>query len=214
MSPSSSREIIERVQELGPFLEPLAAQHAVSTTLELLAGQLLAGEREELAGSLPAELAQILRSAQSAPRTTASGLFRDVAERECLPLGRAIELTQIVCRALAEALTPAASSKLERCLPELASLFEPPEPSGPVADAIETLPRPGDHDLAGGRPGARRSLAGAAPRDPAQLDSVALSDDPHAGTRLSSARGLSQERAERTLAAGHLGAARPLRGNR
>jgi hypothetical protein len=67
----------------------------------------------------------------------------------------------------------------------------------------------GGHTLAEGRPGSRRPLAEARP--PAgQADSVARTDNPHGDTKLSSARGLTQEREKESIATGSGGSRRPL----
>ena len=209
---SSLSEVLERVRSLAPFLDQTAAERALSTTLKALGAVLTADEVRELAAALPSELSQSLCAAAPASAPP-SGLFAAVAARERLPLGRAIELVQITLRALGEALPPATLTRLERHLPELGPLLEPvPSPASPsdATDAVARVTR----DLAGGTPGSRRNVAEADPGILAHRHSVARSDDPHAETKLASAAGLTQEREQRTLAAGHPGSDRPLSGKR
>jgi hypothetical protein len=58
--------------------------------------------------------------------------------------------------------------------------------------------------LSEGKPGSRHPLSEAR-LDRAQSNSVARADEPHADTKLSSARGLTQERLHETLAVGRPG---------
>jgi hypothetical protein len=94
-------------------------------------------------------------------------------------------------------------------VPELACLYEPRDSFEGEAFAGQ-LPAGAPGDLAEGRPGARNSLASGDPALLAHRHSVARSDDPHGDSKLSSARGLTQERDEDTLASGRPGSRRPL----
>ena len=60
----------------------------------------------------------------------------------------------------------------------------------------------GGHRLADGRPGSAHPLSEAKASE-AHAESVARTDDPHAETRLSSAKGMTQEREQESLAEGH-----------
>jgi hypothetical protein len=102
---------------------------------------------------------------------------------------------------------------VQRCLPELAPLFELPEPvEAPRVQAQRSSAAP--NDLAEGRPGGSQPLASGDPRYLAHRHSVARSDDPHGDTKLSSAHGLRQEQTEHTLALGRPGSSRPISGSR
>lgn len=211
MEPASLSEIVERIRSLAPFLDRAGAEHALSTTLEALATLLTSDERSQLAAALPGELAQSLRGAQPASGSPAD-LFADVAKRGHWPLGRAIELVQVTCHALGDALPRATLVRLARHLPELAPLLQPSE-APPIADVPPAVPQ-NTRDLAGGRPGSQRSIAASDPSILAHRHSVARNDDPHAEDKLSSSRGVSQERDDHTLATGRPGSNRPLSGRR
>jgi hypothetical protein len=88
-------------------------------------------------------------------------------------------------------------------VPELAAQLEP----GAVPDAPEHEPvsLAHRHDIASGRPGSTRPLSAANPRVLEHRHSVARNGDPHGDTKLSSARGLTQEREGETLAAARPG---------
>jgi hypothetical protein len=63
--------------------------------------------------------------------------------------------------------------------------------------------------LATGRPGSRHPVS-EAHEDRAHTESIARSDDPHGDTKLSSSRGLTQERLRETLAEGRPGPEHPV----
>jgi hypothetical protein len=123
-----------------------------------------------------------------------------------VPLAVAVEHAVVVCRAIGGTLSEQAHARLERALsPELVALFTPheapPPPEHPLAGA--------GHRLADGRPGSRHPISEAAPRA-GQADSVATADNPHADTKLSSARGLTQEREDESLSTGNPRSGRPV----
>jgi hypothetical protein len=134
-------------------------------------------------------------------------LHARVARREGVRLGLAVEHTGVVCQAVAEALSPAALYRLREALPEpMGALFSPRAP-GERFEHVHL--DPSHHTLAEGRPGSQHPLAETRV-ERAQTDSVVRADNPHEDTKLSSATGLTQEREQETLAAGHPGSSRPL----
>lgn len=208
MRPASQRQLLDRIGELGPFRDEHAIESALGAALQALGALLSPDEREFVAAELPAETAQALRSAPSVTQGD-PGFFQSVADNEGARLGLSVEHAQIVCRALAEALSPANRERLRRNLGPLGYLFELPEtPDSPSIGRRFAADTP--TDLAEGRPGATHPLAAGNPSELAHRHSIARSDDPHADTKLSSARGLRQEQEERTLAAGRPGSRRPL----
>ena len=194
-------ELIARVV-LHSGLSTEEAQAAIVTVLAALRAELGRPEAEALADELPHELAAALRHGR---HEGGGSLARRVAAVERVPLGDAVEHAACVCRALA-ALVP--REVLERvraaASTETAALLVAPEPN-----VLEAHPHAARHTLAEGRPGSRRPLSEARPRS-AQAHSVAATDNPHADTKLSSSRGLTQEREAESLATGRPGPSRPL----
>jgi uncharacterized protein (DUF2267 family) len=133
---------------------------------------------------------------------------KPIEERVLTPgmsVGRARELVASVCRVLAEELSSEALRALRTSVPApIAELLEV-EPL-PLATGIASS-RP--DSLASGRPGSHHPLAEARPRDRIQSDSVVASN-PHEDSKLSSARGTTQEREHETLAEGQPGPAHTL----
>lgn len=209
MNFSSDRDILRRLHELGPFPDDGAALSALHATLQGVGGGLTEGERRAVAESLPPDCARVLLGARTNGCSKSSDLFLAVSVREKIALARAVEHAEIACRALGEILSPTARDRLRHALPEIAELFEPhAQEAVPVHPQLSLAGGP--NDLAEGRPGGSRRLSCASPAELAHRHSIARSDDPHAETKLSSACGLTQEREERTLAAGRLGSRRPL----
>ena len=203
--------VIDRLQTLAPFADEEAARRAWRATLQALRGGLTEDEADWLAIDLGPELAAPLVSVVQPVELTPDVFYRSVARFAGLRQSVAREQAQVVCRVLAELLSFSTIGRLRRSVPRLASLFALPEaappPSGPHALRAE----PGvDHTLAGGRPGgnhplydARRATDAETPGASAfrgHAHSVAVSDDPHGDSKLSSSRGLSQERQKASLA--------------
>ncbi len=208
--------LIIRLRELGPFADDHAAMRALEATVAALWVRLYPEERAKLAASLPSPVAERLQApgpSRRAKRNHRSRFAADVARKEDVPLSLATEHAEVVCRALAELLPNEARAFLAQRLPEIAELFELQAPVEAPAHDWQTgsdAPR----DLAGGRPGSSRPLSSASPDILAHRHSIARSDDPHAESKLSSARGLRQEREQRTLASGRPGSRRPISGGR
>ena len=197
------------IVSLHSGLDDQDAAAVTATVLGALGGTLARAEAEALALVLPVELAAPLvrgeraRAASGGP--AGGGLATRVAAAAQVPLGRAVEHVASVCRALAERLPPAALERLRAALPaDTAALFEPP-----VAAELEPKPHVARHTIAEGRPGSRHPLSEARPRG-AQPDSLAASDNPHGETKLSSSRGLTQEREHESLADGRPGPRRSI----
>jgi uncharacterized protein (DUF2267 family) len=201
--------LLGRLQELAPFADREAARRAFEATLRVLRRGLSEDESDWLAVALgPALSGPLLRETHAGELTTAE-LYRWMKRYTKQRKGIAVEQAQVVCRALAELLPEPDLERLKKHLPELADLFQVPEPSAaPAPRRLRSAPA--DHTLAGGRGGSSRplseagpsdrDLAGGRPEDRAQSQSVARARNPHAETKLSSTHGLTQEREERTLA--------------
>ncbi len=191
---------------------PADADRMLRATLATLGQCLVAEEADAVARELPAALAEVLRGARYERDFDPDELFERVARREATSLGFAREHALVVCQLVAESLRPEVIVRLGKHLgPAWAGLLAPRAPSRPPPGRTarsEPRSRPRD-SLAEARPGSRRPLAEGRPEG-AHTESVARSDDPHGDTKLSSARGLTQERDRESLAEGHPGPRRTL----
>ena len=209
MQPSSANEILDRLVELGPFRSESQARKALIATLEILGTQLFEEERQRMRAELPSEVSGLLSQQRPLDPCSLDEFFRRVARRERIRTSLGVEHAQITCRVISEALQPSTRKLLRRRLPELAAVFELPEqPETPPYEPHRLAGAP--HDLAEGRAGGTHPLASSDTETLAHRHSVARSADPHAETRLSSARGMTQEREGRTLAKGRPGSRRPV----
>jgi uncharacterized protein (DUF2267 family) len=200
----SHDELIEEVAAHAGVSRTEGAR-AIAALLATLAERLSAAESAALADALPDTLAAPLHSGCYEGTFDRDELIARVARREGVGLTFALEHAQSVGRVLAEALPPSLLERLRRALPpDIAALLAPP----PVE--AEPPPRtPYGHTLADGRPGSRHPLSEAA-RERAHSQSVARADNPHADTKLSTSRGLTQERERESLATGRPGSTDPL----
>lgn len=209
----SYERFITEVRERSGLGTAEEAARAAEVTLGALRQRLVDDEAEALARELPAELAQILRGGAYDADFGVEELYRRVRDRAGIPLGRATELAQVVCQALAGALSAELRRRLSGHLPaDLAELLSPPAapPPPPAPEHRERGAPPGEGStLAGGRPGSRHPLSEAHP-DRAHEHSVAREDNPHGETKISSSPGLTQERLGDDLAGGRSGPARPI----
>ncbi len=201
---------VMRVKELGGLAGPSEAMRAIRATLMAIGERLHDDERAALARELPSSTTTAIGRVAYAGDFDRDELYARVARHGGIERGFALEQTQIVCRALAEALPEAALTHLRKSLgPSIGSLLDVPEP-------MATLPRHAsttDSTLASGRDGSRHPLSESR-FDRAQSGSVARSDNPHADTKLSSAHGTTEEQLHETLATGRPGAAHPIAGTK
>lgn len=205
--------LLSKIRELGPFADEAGAERALHATLAALGEQLMDDELTWLASELPEDLGRLLRAWRDHGSEPSLGrsehdFFQRIAAREAVWIGLATEHAQVVLEALGLTLPYPVVRRLEQHLPDLARLLHPPAPPEPAVPPARA-PR-GPHDLAEGRPGGTHPLSSANTSSLAHRHSVARNDDPHADTKLSSARGLTQEREEHTLASGHPGADNPI----
>jgi uncharacterized protein (DUF2267 family) len=207
MDAASHADLIQSLRRLGPFDDDDAAESALSAVLRALGRRLLPEERRSVASRLPQQCARILEQPGAAEGNGLLRVVLELAEVERVSAGQAAEHLDIVVRALEEVAGPDARRQLVRAVPELERLYEARESTDAVA---ERPPAHGPSDLAEGVEGARNSLASGDPGLLAHRHSVARSDDPHGDSKLSSARGLMQERDDETLASGRPGSRRPI----
>jgi uncharacterized protein (DUF2267 family) len=198
-------DLLEMVQRLGGFGRTEDAEAALTATLTALGAALSPNERRLLSAELPEALAGVLDGPERSPNMDLEAFYALVQRRENTRPGRAREHAQVVCRALSGLFPTEVLVHLRRDVPRLAPLFEPEEavspPEHPEVLHREPHPVTERETLATGRPGSRHPLSDARP-ETAHSESVVRSDEPHARTKLSSSRGLTQEREEESLATG------------
>ncbi|NUP11419.1 MAG: DUF2267 domain-containing protein [Polyangiaceae bacterium] len=191
---------VQRTAALGTLTEARSAAAAVVGAL----GDFLArDEAEAVARVVPSDLSALLHSHArgTPPPATLDTVARDVEDREEIPFGFAIEHTLAVCEAIGARLAPDARQRLVSDLPaDLGRAFRRRELGRPTRRSHERTQSEPRRTLAEGNPASLHPLSEAAPKG-AQSGSVA-EPNPHADTKLSSARGLTQERFGDTLAEG------------
>jgi uncharacterized protein (DUF2267 family) len=208
MNRLDAHHLVERVQTLAGLAESEQAERAIRIVVAVLLEQLTQHDRYLLSDALPAAWTIDAAGATLQVYDDLESFYARIGTREGIAPGFAREHAQSVCRALSEALDDDTRQRLITRLPDaIAELLVssdggPSQPAGLQAPGITRSAR----SLATARPGSSRPLSeGRADR--AHKNSVAVSDNPHADTKLSSARGTTQERESETLAVGKGGAA-------
>lgn len=183
--------------------DPAAARRIVDATLAVLGERLTSDESAALAGCLAVPLREIVAASAYDADFDAAELYERIRRRSGVSASLARENAQVVMTALGRGLPDEVVRRLDHALPEeLAGLLherdvgEPP-PAGAARG----------HTLATGRPGSRHPIA-ESPATRAHSHSVVREDNPHGETKLSSTRGLTQEREGESLAAGQPGPSR------
>ncbi len=200
MSLLSTPELLRRVTERGG-LDPASAGNLTRITIKALASQLHAAQALELADELPPTLSEWILSADAGGPRGLPVLMEAVAVYEPGSISFTGEHAAVVCQVLAEALRPEALRALKEALPDdVASLLAPREPAEPFKPVRLD---PGRRSLAEADAASVHPLFRSRPAERAHSESVARAANPHAETKLSSAKGLTQEREEETLATAH-----------
>lgn len=187
----------------------------VRRVLSSLDEVLVDDELATLRASIPPSLQEALVGRVGRAQSSVDRLFNRVQRAELVRRPVALERTEIVCRQLGAMLPPDVATRWARDLPPpVAALFLSTPPAGYTSDAPAprpSIPRPAPPPwtLATGRPGSSNPVSEGHP-ERAHRHSVLRADDPHADTRLSASRGLTQERAHESLAEGDAHSARPL----
>lgn len=169
-------------------------------TLATLGERLPDEESRTLAELLPDRMGMALRVRKQPSSFDLAEFFDRVRQREGTSLGFAREHAQVVCRVVGEVLSEDALRAFDRVLPEpFAELFHPPASDEEPAEYGLAKVAQHHHSLATGRPGSQHPLSESRP-ERAHTHSVAREANPHVDTKLSSATGMTQERAEESLA--------------
>lgn len=195
----------------APFEDETEARLALDASLAALRGSLTDDETAELSSALGPELAAAIGAEPYRGELSLEEFYDRVALYEGMRMGVAIEQAQVVWEALAERLPDSTVQLLREHLPALAPLLAPRRLPSVVPSPEHVRPaRAPEHTLAAGRPGGSRPLSEAKPDrtrtistarpDRAHDHSVARSEDPHGETKLSGAKGLTQERQQQSLA--------------
>jgi hypothetical protein len=203
--------VLQRLRQLAPFESAEQAERIFEAALSALAAVLNDDEAADLELELGAHWSPALRRTRRVQSSTLEAFYRQVVLYTGVRRAIAEELAQVCCRVLAAGLPAASVRRIQVALPEVAPLFDSIErgspPDGPYQLRHDPMP---DYSIAGGRPGASRPLATARPIAVAEAlegatrlthsNSVVSAQEPHSDTKLSSARGLTQEREHRSLA--------------
>lgn len=198
----TNERFLERVADRAGGSSLADAEWVTRVVFGVLGERLSRLEAEALSRELPERLGGYLRVEGHGQVFDLPEFYARIAIELGVRTGIAVEQANIVCQTLAELVRGEVIQRLHRELPHA---------FGALLTAREALPpppvvhlHPERRTLAEGRPGGTRPLYAAQP-DRAHSQSVARSDDPHADVKLSSARGLTQEREEETLASYHPG---------
>lgn len=192
----------DRIGARGP-LNRSVAEKVVRATLSVLGAHLTDDEALAFAKALPGDLGRVLEETayRADERFNAAELYDAVGLRLAITPTMAHEQVTIALHALGETIDPETRLRLVKVLPPDVAThfgsehFGAPPPHG-VAHHGPTV-----STLATGRPGSRHPLSESAPSS-GHTHSVAVNDDPHGETKLSSSRGLTQERHHEDLATG------------
>jgi uncharacterized protein (DUF2267 family) len=129
MMPMNEERLMARLEELAPFGDRAEARRAFDSVLQAMRRGMSVDEADWLAVALgPALSAPLLREGYSGALDERE-LYRWTKRNSKQRKSVAVEQAQAVCRALGELLPQAELERLERHLPELATLFRASDPS-------------------------------------------------------------------------------------
>ncbi len=189
---------LEHLSTRAGLSERAAAEAAAQAVVRNLAEILTRAEAERLADELPDELAATVRKAEHGHPLELPELVQRIRASTQVRTAVARELLTAAGMTLAEAVPEHVLGAVREGLPKAIGelLCPPPEFEVPVG-RLEHRHR----TLAEGAAGGTHPLYAARP-DRTQSHSV-VAENPHGDTKLSSARGLTQEREEEDLASAH-----------
>jgi uncharacterized protein (DUF2267 family) len=206
--------LLARLVDEG-LVDEVTARRALDATVAVLGERLVEDEARALAEVLPTELVAILEAGEHDSDFDADELFERVRRREQTTAARARESAEVVLAVLGEHLGQDRRHRIARGLPGLAAELvlgeregerergePPPHAVAPLAPRVATIASSGagsTHPLSESGPAA------------GQTHSVARNPSPHEETKLSGAKGLTQERLDDTLGSGRApGPTRPI----
>jgi uncharacterized protein (DUF2267 family) len=195
---------VDEVAERAGMTVRAQAERTIEVTLRALRSGLDDADVRAIAAELPSRFARVLERGAFERELDEAALDERVRRREHVSLRFAREHAQVVCQILAERLPEAVLASVRKRTPVTSRLFETrpelPEPPPYVPEHPPSSSAP-KCTLAAGRPGAARPI-GEARADIAHSASVARASSPRDASKLSSARGTTQERADETLSTG------------
>lgn len=197
-------EILEQVQTRGGLLSPLGAERVTARVLGALGEVLLDDELAALRAAVPPELRSALPEHASGADSSLERFFARVRRLGHTSFSQAIEQSEAVCEVLGGALPHDLRARWARDLPpRIAALFTtPPRPRSLTEPTAHRRAEPDDappRALAEGHPRSAHPLS-EPPPPRGHRHSIARSEAPHADIKLSSSRGMTQEREHESLA--------------
>ncbi len=202
------RQVIEKVSQHAGCSEDADARRAISATLSALSEFLTGGEATTLGHQLSSDWAAALLPATGPRPFERDAFYQAVARREGVAIGVALEHAHAVCGALADLLDGDTNILLRTWLgAEGTALFSAPTHGPAPARPVHT-DTPRRNTLAEGRPGSRHPMSESPP--PAAHEHSVAEKNPHEDSKISSARGTTQEGIGQTLAEGKPGPKRPI----
>ena len=204
------QEFVQRATEAIPDDPDHRAPALVEATLGALIPWLpehaLHGLLEALPGA-PSDLKARTQSKRAAKHKAVDQVQAYVVKRTGVASSRAVEAAQIVCGTMQRSLDPELCAELVRALPrDVGQWFSPapryaaPAPGSGHGHHLSDGKPGATHPMSEGTPGSARPLGTAQPEN-RQSHSVAT-ENPHGDSKVSSARGLTQEREHESLAEG------------
>lgn len=177
------------------------AQEGLHQVLRYLGGCFEEETLRELSTHLPPPLGESMTEGKGGNRPCElDQLYRAVSDEMGLEVSLAMEFTQVVLQIFGECFRKETRQKVQSLLPrDWAPLLEPREQA-----RSSPLGRRGALSLAEGRAGSSRPISEARP---GHRNSIAFSEDPEKGRKVSTTSG---KPAERTLASGKPGSSRSL----
>lgn len=193
--------LLTRVMHRTGIDDRALAQELTHHVVERLAYCLNDADAASLADHLPQPLAEILVHHAGDETCDLDALYHSVAERLSVDVSFGLEFTQVVCQIVGESIGREGRQRLNHRLPEAwHPLFEPRQtPLSPPRRR-----RDDRRTLSSAQPGSSRPLSEAMP---GHRNSIAHSDQPQLGSKLSTSHGKPETR---TLAGGRPGSSRPI----
>lgn len=177
------------------------AERLTDHVVKHLANCLARPQGEAIAEQLPEPVAGLVRNHAGGDECDLDTLYRSVAEQLGVDVSFGLEFTQVVCQVIGEAVGKSGRRRLRSSLDNAwHPLFQPRQaqitPPGRRHDDRRTL--------SSSEPGSSRPISEA---QPGHRNSIAHTDEPQLGTKLSTSSGKPERR---TLAGGRPGSSRPI----
>lgn len=206
MNTCDAKRVVALVRSGGGLRTDTEAWRALGATLGALRGAMDEEDARDLSRALPERLARVLRRPTTLPAIrSARSLYAEVARRERIELGYAMEQVQVVLRVLASELDGERVALLRRRLPsDIAGLLRRERPRArppPYVHAHPARRSAPPQTLSRARPGAAEPIA-ETQHDLAHTGSVTRTARPHAETMVETARSTRPGREDETLASG------------